>query len=142
MPNVSISNNKRIAKNTILLYMRMILTMSITLYTSRVILQVLGIEDYGIYNLVGGVIAMFGFVSASLSTATQRFITFELGKGDNGNPSSVFSTCLLLHIIIALSIVLIAELIGVWFIINKLVLPTERLKQPYGFFNLALYQHL
>ena len=66
MPNVSISNNKRIAKNTILLYMRMILTMSITLYTSRVILQVLGIEDYGIYNLVGGVIAMFGFVSAYL----------------------------------------------------------------------------
>lgn len=138
MPNVSISNNKRIAKNTILLYMRMILTMSITLYTSRVILQVLGIEDYGIYNLVGGVIAMFGFVSASLSTATQRFITFELGKGDNGNPSSVFSTCLLLHITIALSIVLIAEPIGVWFIINKLVLPTERLTAAIWVFQFSI----
>lgn len=138
MPNDSISNNKRIAKNTILLYMRMILTMSITLYTSRVILQVLGIEDYGIYNLVGGVIAMFGFVSASLSTATQRFITFELGKGDNGNPTSVFSTCLLLHIIIALCIVLIAEPIGVWFIINKLVLPTERLTAAIWVFQFSI----
>ena len=138
MLNNSISNNKRIAKNTILLYMRMILTMGITLFTSRVILQVLGIEDYGIYNLVGGVIAMFGFVSASLSTATQRFITFELGKGDRGALHIVFSTCLLLHTIIALFIVLIADPIGVWFIINKLVIPTGRLTAAIWVFQFSI----
>ena len=134
----SISNNKRIAKNTILLYMRMLLTMGITLFTSRVILRVLGVEDYGIYNLVGGVIAMFGFVSASLATATQRFVTFELGKESNGDPATVFSTCLLLHIIIALCIVLVAEPIGVWFIVNKLVIPTHRLTAAIWVFHFSI----
>lgn len=75
------SNNKRIAKNTLLLYFRMLLMMVVTLYTSRVVLATLGVEDYGIYNVVGGVVTMFGFISGCMSTATQRYLTFELGKG-------------------------------------------------------------
>ena len=75
-------NNKRIAKNTLLLYVRMLFMMIVSLYTSRVILNALGVEDFGIYNVVGGVVAMFSVISGSLSTAISRFITFELGKGD------------------------------------------------------------
>ncbi|MCM1372622.1 MAG: lipopolysaccharide biosynthesis protein [Bacteroides sp.] len=138
MDESTLSNNKRIAKNTLLLYVRMILTMGITLFTSRVILQVLGIEDYGIYNLVGGVIAMFGFVSSSLSTATQRFITFELGKGPEANTKSVFSTCLLLHILIALIIATIADVAGTWFIANKLVIPSDRLSAAIWVFQFCI----
>lgn len=78
----SASNTSRIAKNTLLLYFRMLLTMGVSLYTSRVILNALGIEDYGIYNVVGGVVAMFSILSGSLSAAISRFITFELGKGN------------------------------------------------------------
>lgn len=81
MPDNS-TNIQRIAKNTMLLYFRMLLTMLVSLYTSRVILNALGIEDYGVYNVVGGVVAMFGILSGSLSAAISRFITFELGKGD------------------------------------------------------------
>ena len=79
------SNNKRIAKNTLLLYFRMLLTMVVSLYTSRVVLGALGVEDYGIYNVVGGVVAMFSIISGSLSASISRFITFELGKGDLSN---------------------------------------------------------
>ena len=83
-------NNKRIAKNTLFLYFRMLLTMGVSLYTSRVILQTLGVEDYGIYNVVGGVIAMLGFLNSSLSGACSRFITYELGKGNNGDVKKCF----------------------------------------------------
>ena len=75
------SNNKRIAKNTILLYFRMLVTMAVTLYTSREVLAALGVEDYGIYNVVGGVVALFSFINSAMSTSTQRFLVFELGKG-------------------------------------------------------------
>lgn len=84
MSNTS-TNNKRIAKNTLLLYFRMIVLMLVTLYTSRVVLNALGVEDYGVYNVVGGVVAMFGFINSSMSSATQRYITFTLGKGDKAN---------------------------------------------------------
>ena len=76
------SAKKRIARNTIMLYVRMLLIMAVTLYSSRIVLRILGVEDYGIYNVVGGVVAMFSLLSGSLSAATSRFITFELGKGD------------------------------------------------------------
>lgn len=77
-----ISNNKRIAKNTLLLYFRMIFMMAVSLYTSRVVLDALGVEDFGIYNVVGGVITLFSFVNGAMSSSTQRYITFELGKGN------------------------------------------------------------
>ena len=86
------SNNKRIAKNTIMLYFRTFITMCISLYTSRVILNQLGIEDYGIYNVVGGIVAMFSVISSTLSSAISRFITFELGHGDKSKLQTIFST--------------------------------------------------
>lgn len=133
-----IVNNKRVAKNTILLFFRMLLTMGISLYTSRAIIQILGVQDYGIYNVVGGVIAMFGFVNGSLTVATQRYITFELGKGEKGKESKVFSTCLILHIILAVIIVIIADAISVWFLYHKLLIPADRLMAAFWILQFAL----
>ena len=97
MPGIY-SNNKRIAKNTLLLYFRMLFLMCISLYTSRVVLNTLGVTDYGIYNVVGGVVAMFGFVNGSMASVTQRYITFVLlGKGGMENVRRVFSTALQIH---------------------------------------------
>ena len=132
------TNYKRIAKNSIMLYIRMIITMSISLYTSRVILQVLGVQDFGIYNLVGGIVALFGFISGSLSTATQRFITFEIGKKTEGNISKVFSISLILHILFALFVVLVAEPIGLWFTYNKLVIPADRIIATVWIFQFSI----
>lgn len=120
------ANNKRIAKNTLLLYVRMLLMMAVNLYTSRVILQVLGVEDYGIYNVVGGVVALFGVISGSLSTSTQRFITYEIGKSDYNNLSRVFSISMYIHIAMCIMILLLAETLGVWFLNNQMQIPEGR----------------
>lgn len=120
-------NNKRIAKNTILLYMRMLVLMLISLYTSRVILRTLGVEDYGIYNVVGGVIAMFSILSRSISSAISRFITFELGRGDFDKLKKIFSTSVTIQIGIAIVIFILTELIGVWFLNTHLNISPERL---------------
>ena len=106
------SNNKRIAKNTILLYIRMIFLMGVSLFTSRVILQTLGVEDYGIYSVVGGFISLFGFLNGAISSTTSRYITFAIGKGDKNHLNKVFSTCVLTHLLIAIVVLLIAETIG------------------------------
>ncbi len=121
------SNTTRIAKNTLLLYFRMLLTMGVTLYTSRVILNALGIEDYGIYNVVGGVVAMFGILSGSLSSAISRFITFELGKGDIDKLKKIFCTSVNIQVILIAIITILMETIGIWFLNNKMVIPEERL---------------
>ncbi len=121
------SNTTRIAKNTLLLYFRMLLTMGVTLYTSRVILNALGIEDYGIYNVVGGVVAMFGILSGSLSAAISRFITFELGKGDVDKLKRIFCTSVNIQVILIAIITILMETIGIWFLNNKMVIPEERL---------------
>lgn len=120
-------NNKRIAKNTLLLYFRMLFMMAVSLFTSRVVLNTLGVEDYGIYNVVGGVVAMFGFINGSMSSATQRYITFALGKGDEKRLQTVFSTTLQIHTLIAAIIVLLGETIGLWFLYNKMQIPADRL---------------
>ena len=96
MSNQTSDNNKRIAKNTLLLYFRMLFMMVVSLYTSRVILNALGVEDFGIYNVVGGVVAMFTVISGSLSAAISRFITYELGKGDQSKLNRIFLS--LIHI--------------------------------------------
>ena len=111
-------NNKRIAKNTLLLYMRMFLMMAVTLYTSRVVLKALGVEDYGIYNVVGGVVTMFSMLSGSLSSAISRFITFELGRGDNNKLKLVFSSSVTIQFGLAIIVLIFAETIGVWFLNN------------------------
>ena len=120
-------NNKRIAKNTLLLYFRMLFMMGISLYTSRVVLNTLGVEDYGIYNVVGGIVAMFGFINGSMSSATQRYITFALGKGNKSRLQTVFSTTLQIHTLIAGIIVLLGETIGIWFLYNKMQIPADRM---------------
>ena len=121
------SSTSRIAKNTLFLYVRMLLTMGVSLYTSRVILNALGIEDYGIYNVVGGVVAMFGILSGSLSAAISRFITFELGKGDLDKLKRIFCTSVNIQVILIAIITILMETIGIWFLNNKMVIPEERL---------------
>ena len=120
-------NTKRLAKNTLALYFRMLLSMVVSLYTSRVVLNTLGVVDYGIYNVVGGIVAMFGFLNASMSGATARFLSFELGKGDFLQLKKTFSSALIIHIGIALIILIIAETFGLWFLNHKLVIPVDRM---------------
>lgn len=111
MPSTS-ANNRRIAKNTLLLYIRMFLTMAVTLYTSRVVLNTLGIEDFGIYNVVGGVVSIFGFINAAMAVATQRYLTFELGRNDFNQLQKVFNTSLYIHALISVLLVVLAETVG------------------------------
>lgn len=120
-------NTKRIAKNTLMLYGRMLFSMLVSLYTSRVVLQALGVEDYGIYNVVGGVVAMFSMISSSLSSSVSRFLTFELGKGDTDGLKRVFSTSLSIQLVLAGIIVVLAETIGLWFLNTHMTIPANRL---------------
>ena len=122
------SNNKRIAKNTMMLYIRMLLSTVVSLYTSRVVLQTLGVEDYGIYGVVGGVVAMFSFLNSTMAGATSRFLTFEMGKGDKERLKATFSSALIIHIGIALLVLILAETVGIWFLNNKLVIPEGRME--------------
>lgn len=127
MSNTQSENTKRIAKNTLVLYVRMLFSMLVSLYTSRVVLNALGVEDYGIYNVVGGFVAMFSLLTGSISAAISRFLTFELGKGDKQRLSMVFSISLVVQFILAFIIVLLLETIGVWFLNHKMVIPSDRL---------------
>lgn len=126
MTNNSV-NNKRIAKNTLLLYFRTLFIMLITLYTSRVVLNTLGVTDYGIYNVVGGVVMMFSVISSSLSSSISRFITYELGHGDFERLKRIFSTSVNIQIGISVLILVLAEIFGVWFLNAKMNIPAERL---------------
>lgn len=121
------ANSKRIAKNTLLLYVRMILLMLISLYTSRIILNTLGVSDFGIYNAVGGVVAMFSILSSSLSTAISRYITFELGRKDYDRLKKIFSTAINVQCLMAIAIIIIIEIVGIWFLNYKMNIPQERL---------------
>ena len=132
------SNTKRIAKNTLLLYIRMLLTMMVSLYTSRVVLNALGVEDYGIYNVVGGVVAMFGILSGSLSAAISRFITFELGKGDFEKLKRIFCTSINIQVILIAIITILMETIGIWFLNAKMVIPPERLQAANWVFQFSV----
>lgn len=127
MQNISSANNKRIAKNTLLLYLRTLFIMLVTLYTSRVVLNTLGVVDYGVYNVVGGVVAMFGFINSSMASATQRYITFALGRGEKENLRKVFSTALQIHFAIAAFIVVLGETVGLWFMYTQMQIPANRI---------------
>ena len=122
-----ISNNKTIAKNTMFLYIRTLIVLGISLYTSRVVLQVLGAEDLGIYNVVGGIVTMMSFFQAAQTKATSRFITYELGKHSSNNIlQKVFSVCMTIHIIIAIISVVLGETVGLWIITHWTDIPLER----------------
>ena len=120
------TNNARIAKNTLFLYFRMLFLMLVNLYTSRVVLDVLGIDDYGIYNAVGGIVLMISFLNWALSNGSARFITLELGKLDNLQLNRVFCTVLNAHILLAIVVFLMAETVGLWFVVNKLGISADR----------------
>ena len=121
------ANNKRIAKNTLLLYCRTLLLMIISLYTSRVVLSTLGVDVYGVYNVVGGFVAMFAVISGALSSAISRFLTFELGKGDKYKLNRIFSTSVNIQILIGLIIFVLGETVGLWFLNTQLNIPQERM---------------
>ena len=132
------SNNKRIAKNTLMLYVRMLFSMGVSLFTSRVILQALGVEDYGIYNVVGGFVTMFTFLNGSMVASTQRYLNFEIGRGNEQQLSKVFSTALQIHALIALAIILLSETVGLWFLYEKLVIPDERMNAAFWVYQCSV----
>ena len=119
-------HTKRIAKNTVMLYLRMILSMVVSLYTSRVVLRVLGVDDFGIYNIVGGVVVMFSFINTFLTSACQRYLSFSIAKDPVDETQKIFSTSLFIHVIVMLLFTLAAETLGLYFVINKLVIPEAR----------------
>lgn len=123
----SARNTKRIAKNTLMLYVRMLFMMFLGLFTSRIVLAALGESDYGVYNVVGGVVSMFSIISGALNSAVSRFITFEMGKGEGGRLDKVYSTAVSIQIILALAVVLVAEPVGLWFIDNKMTIDPLRI---------------
>ena len=125
MTNTS-ANTKRIAKNTLILYARMLFRMAVSLYTSRVLLNTLGVVDYGINNVVGGVIVMLGFFTSSLGAASSRYITYDLGKGDMAVMRKTFGNILSIHIILAGIVFIVGETLGLWFVSTQLQIPPER----------------
>lgn len=134
----TLANNKRIAKNTVFLYFRTIVILLVSLYTSRIVLNALGVEDYGIYNVVGGFVAMFSLLSGALSNAISRYITFELGRADKERLKVVFSTSVTVQIIISLIIIVIAEIIGTWFLNVKMSIPNGRITVANWVFQCSL----
>lgn len=133
------TNNKRIAQNTILLYFRMLFMMVVSLYTSRVILSILGVGDFGIYNVVGGIVGLFSFLNGSMSTATQRYLTFEIGMDNIQNLRKVFSLCITIHFIIALIIFILAETIGLWLLTTQMNIPPERVDAAMWVYQLSIF---
>ena len=133
-----ISSGKQIARNTLLLYLRMFVIMLIGLYTSRVVLRTLGVSDYGVYNVVGGLISMTTFLNSALAGASQRFFSFELGRGNTEHLKKLFSTTLIIYLALALIIVVILESIGVWFLNNRLNIEPNRLTAANWVFQCSL----
>ena len=132
------SNSKHIAKNTMMLYIRMILAMGISLYTSRVVLAQLGISDFGVYNVVGGIVAMFSVLNSAMAGSTQRFLTYELGRNDNKRLNLVFNTGVQIHLLIALVVVIVTETVGLWFLNSKMNIPADRMDAAHWVFQFSI----
>lgn len=135
---VAANANKTIARNTVFLYVRMLVVLVVTLYTSRIILEALGIDDYGLYQAVGGIVGFLSFISNALATATSRFITFALGKGNNNELQKTFATTFTTHILIGLLIVFLAETVGLWYVYNKMVIPEERFSAAVIIYHISI----
>ncbi|WP_278036337.1 lipopolysaccharide biosynthesis protein [Flavobacterium nitratireducens] len=136
------SANKTIAKNTAFLYIRMLVTMAVTLYTSRVILNTLGVEDYGTYSIVGGIVTMFSFFNSAMTSATNRFLAFDIGKNDLVQLKKTFNATLNIHIVIALLIFLLAETVGLWFVNYRLNLPLHRMNAVNWVYQFSVFTFL
>lgn len=133
-----ITDNKKIAKNAIALYLRMIVMMLIGLYTSRIVLNALGVTDFGIYNVVGGFVSMFSLIAASLTSSISRSLTFELGRGDMERLKKTFSMSVIVLFGLSLIIVILLESIGLWYLSNKMVIPPDRLHAAHWCFQLSI----
>lgn len=133
------TNSRRIAKNTLLLYVRMLFTMAIGLYTSRVVLNTLGVTDYGIYNVVGGVISLLGFITSSMAGASSRYITYDLGKGDMAVMKRTFGNIISIHFVLAGVVFLVGETLGLWFVLNKLQIPSERMTAAFWVYQFSVF---
>lgn len=138
MSNNSSINNRRIVKNTIFLYSRLVITMLISLYTTRVVLNVLGVVDFGIYNVVCGFVAMFSFFNTTMSNGIQRFYNYEAGKNGIESITKVYQTAMLIQIVMALFILLVVEPLGIWYINNRMVIPEERIDAANWVFQCSL----
>lgn len=134
----TLSNNSRIAKNTIFLYFRMFITMAVSLYASRVVLNTLGVEDFGIYNVVGGVVGMFGFLNTAMARSTQRFLTFELGKTELSDVNHIFCTSINVHFVIAAVVLILAETIGLWFLCTQMVISDGRMTAAFWVYQCSI----
>lgn len=132
-------NNKRLAKNTVILFFRMLLTMLVSLYTSRVVLSTLGVEDFGIYNVVGGFVTLIGFLKSAMATATNRFLAYEIGRNDAFQLRNVFSMSINIQIIIAFIILVLAETIGLWFVNTQINIPEDRMLAARFVFHFSVF---
>ena len=132
------SSNKKIAKNTLFLYFRMMFIMLVSLYTSRVILDVLGADDYGLYQAVGGIVGMLAFINGALSSGSSRFLTYALGERNFENLKITFSTTFVIHLVIAIAIVLLAETVGLWFLYNKMQIASERMDAAVFVYHISI----
>ena len=131
-------NNKRIAKNAALLYFRMLITMLVSLFTVRIVLDVLGVVDYGIYNVVAGVVTMFSFLSGTMASASQRFFAYEIGSDNILKLRKIFSVTFTIYVLIALVVLLLTETIGLWFLNHKMVLPEDRIEAANWVYQFAI----
>ncbi|GLU52719.1 hypothetical protein Dfri01_21800 [Dyadobacter frigoris] len=132
------SKNKRIAKNTLMLYIRQLLTLLVSLYTVRVVLNVLGVEDYGIYNVIGGIVSFFAFLSGSMASATQRFFSFAIGQNDFDKLKRIFSVNWIIYGLIAVFSLLLLETGGLWFVNERLQVPIERFESARNIFHYSV----
>lgn len=135
-------NNKRIAKNTLLLYIRMLFSMAVSLYTSRVVLSVLGVIDYGINNVVGGIVIMFAFLNSTMSVSTQRFLSFDIGRNDEQMINKTFNIAFVIHLGLGLVVLLLGETIGLWFLYNKINLPPDRMEAALWIYHFSILSFL
>jgi len=132
------SNSKRLARNTLVLYVRTMIIMVIGLYTSRVLLNALGIDNFGVYDVIGGFVGMFGVISASLVATTQRYISVEVGKGENGDTKKIFSVVLGIHFLLALLMLVILETVGLWFLNYRLNIPPDRVGAAHWVYQICV----
>ena len=132
------ANNKKIAKNTLFLYLRMILTLMVSLLTTRVVLKALGVEDYGIYNVVAGFVSMFTFLNTSMSNGIQRFYNFKLGTNDNSSITGVYNSGLQIQGLLAITILILLETIGAWYMHTQMVIPAERMETAMWVFHFSV----
>ena len=124
------NENKKIAFNSVIIFIRLVVTSLVGIYISRIVLDALGASDYGIYNVVGGLVTMFSVLTGAMSVATSRFLTFALGVGDREQLRKTFVTAVNIHLLIAALMIVIAEVAGIWFLNNKLNIPASKLALP------------